>query len=625
MFTVGSAARTSTATTRSARSEGALVALVPRLWAAADIERLLGDSRGPEAVRGKVLALGLEYGLMTPFTSFLALESETAYARKGIERRDRPWDFELLGAALPHTWERVPNRDLSDSPSAGELLLGALTAPMGCDRAAPEHDSRDDQSAGRNEAHADERVASAAAAHDDDGKNADPSAVEQEEVMEAPPAEPEPEQQFARGEEGKMGKPSSAPAAPPSPKPTSQPMRLADGDASGLVGGGGGFADDSEFDGGGQGIGSASSTGRRSGGGSVNEKSVAQKSKGADKDTEVDPLDWRDAIDAPEAAVTDEANKLDRSAANGAFGAPAKKARKSKVVSPVARNQKLTCSDASARSLAQRKILWEQRLVRSPDMLARLRAYENAAASCELENWKQQRVFLSLLQAGGETEAEIELLLAHFDDEVEAKAFLARALLRRLVEPALIGAVERSMDGGTLDSDQIIAAATRATSAEQALKFVDEALAKHADASDDERLPLVLLRIDLLFELGRIDEAIAAGRKLRERGLITPMLARKLGELLVEAGEADEAKRVFSEIVEYDPSGEYTRRLLGDIFLRHGWYQEAYRQYQDLRLVDRSADRHHPHGSGRGRGQPGRRGPPTPAQGLERRGPAGRR
>ncbi|HLT37456.1 MAG TPA: VIT domain-containing protein, partial [Enhygromyxa sp.] len=51
-----------------------LTRLVPRLWASAYVQQLLTDSRGPEAVRGKILTLGIEYGLMTPFTSFLALE-----------------------------------------------------------------------------------------------------------------------------------------------------------------------------------------------------------------------------------------------------------------------------------------------------------------------------------------------------------------------------------------------------------------------------------------------------------------------------------------------------------------------------------------------------------------------
>jgi hypothetical protein len=63
---------------------------------------------------------------------------------------------------------------------------------------------------------------------------------------------------------------------------------------------------------------------------------------------------------------------------------------------------------------------------------------------------------------------------------------------------------------------------------------------------------------------------------------MTPVLAERLGELLVKTGQREEAKRVFSEIVEFDPAGEASRRMLGDIFLRHGWYQEAYQQFDDL-------------------------------------------
>src|SRR5690606_22163871 len=149
---------------------------------------------------------------------------------------------------------------------------------------------------------------------------------------------------------------------------------------------------------------------------------------------------------------------------------------RSKVVSPVARAEKQPSSDASARSLAQRKILWEQRLDRSPDMVSRLRTYENAAASCELDSWPQQRVFLQLLQAAAATEGEIELLLAHFEWQPEARSFLARALLRRLVDPSLVGAVERSMFGGELDWRAIDHEAARAVSAGAALDIVEQAL-----------------------------------------------------------------------------------------------------------------------------------------------------
>ena len=123
---------------------------------------------------------------------------------------------------------------------------------------------------------------------------------------------------------------------------------------------------------------------------------------------------------------------------------------------------------------------------------------------------------------------------------------------------------------------------TAAASDAEALELVRSALDKYKDVPAGERLHLDLIHLDLLFAMGKIDEAIATGRKLRELNLMTPALAERLGELLVRSGEEDEAKRVYSEIVEYDPDSPETRRLLGDIFLRHGWYQEAYRQYGDL-------------------------------------------
>jgi Ca-activated chloride channel family protein len=569
------------------RSKGSLDFVVPKLWAAARIERLLGDGRGPEAVRGQVLALGLEYGLMTPFTSFLALESERAYARQGVERRSRPWNFRLLGAVLPSEREIVhgPADDLVDMPTPGELLLGALTAPMGCDKKEAPSVQREDARAGdakREEARDVDQAPQSAPSSDD--KPSDPMVTATATPME---------------EEGEMG-------APPPPALAPTTSTGADLDGKGM--GGGGSA------------GMPGAPARRQSGSANKDASAGDSGNGFDEDLiaapEPEPMeaakpdkldDNAPAFEADLArglaendaeelgfmgAVGGQAHPVDEiadgSGAGSGYRAKNKKrpsigrGSRPKVVSPIARNEKQPCSDASARSLAQRKILWEQRLERTPDMLGRLRAYENAAASCELESWQQQRVFLQLLQADIATEAEVELLLAHFVSEYEAQSFLARALLRRLVDPGLIGAVERSMYGGSLDSQVVDEEASRATSASSALDIVEAALAKHVDASEDERLPLELLRIDLLFELARVEEALAAGRKLRERGLITPMLAQRLGELLVSAGQAEEAKRVFSEIVEYDPEGQHTRRLLGDIFMRHGWYQEAYHQYGDL-------------------------------------------
>ncbi|HJX52039.1 MAG TPA: VIT and VWA domain-containing protein, partial [Polyangia bacterium] len=65
----------------------AVAALVPRLWAAANMKKILGEGGGADDRRGTLVKLGLDYGLMTPFTSFLALESEQAYAAQGIARK----------------------------------------------------------------------------------------------------------------------------------------------------------------------------------------------------------------------------------------------------------------------------------------------------------------------------------------------------------------------------------------------------------------------------------------------------------------------------------------------------------------------------------------------------------
>ncbi len=577
-FRVGGVLETRSYTPKRGRS--VVDFAIPKLWSRARIERLLGDGRGPAAARGKVLALGLEYGLMTPFTSFLALDSERAYSRKGIERRDRPWDRQLLGRALPHSWTldehgRAPGY-VDPRPGVGELLLGALAAPIGCDATDQSSDNEDRSASARSkqDEKSNEGVAptSAQTPHDESQPDEDliaqlDGAIEEEkEGSEAPAAKTGMRSKSRRASSfGRGGLPGGtekreeeAPEffddiaedqpADPAPEPES-------GVEMEVLGGGG-------KKGSSRGIGAISNIG------TLSEKDPAppsldanrKRAGGDDTKTKDERFQWRSA------------------------GRPS-------TISPVARNQKAPCSDASSRPLAQRKILWAQQLERAPDMVGRLRVYELAAASCELKTWRQQRVLLHMLQATVQTEAELELLIAHFWDDAEARAFMVRALQRRLVDKGLIAALERALFGG-IDLDAFERAVVAAPTDDEALRLVEDALIQHRAMPAAERLRLDLIHLDLLFTLGRIEEAIRAGRKLRELGLMTPALAERLGELLVESGQPDEAKRVYSEIVEYDPSSPDTRRLLGDIFMRHQWYQEAYRQYGDLvALSDLAVDR----------------------------------
>jgi hypothetical protein len=105
---------------------------VPRLWAAEYVRRLLGEGQGANNERGRIVKLGVDYGLVTPFTSLLALESEQAYQQMGIPRRStnlravrlsalRPEREAELGFAAPPAPVAAMGCTRKDEPSAGHL------------------------------------------------------------------------------------------------------------------------------------------------------------------------------------------------------------------------------------------------------------------------------------------------------------------------------------------------------------------------------------------------------------------------------------------------------------------------------------------------------------------------
>ncbi|MGB1275606.1 MAG: tetratricopeptide repeat protein, partial [Nannocystaceae bacterium] len=260
-----------------------------------------------------------------------------------------------------------------------------------------------------------------------------------------------------------------------------------------------------------------------------------------------------------------------------------RRVRKPQPVSPVARGRKLPCSDSASRGRAQRRVLWVSRLAGQANMLGHLNVYESAAASCEIKGWKDQRVFLQLLIERASNEQGISLLLAHFAGETEARNYLARGLLRRLVDPGLIAAVEEAMFGGGIDWQDIdrqlllITDEDPAEVARQQLALIQAGLSRSpGDPQGERRMLKYLVAHD------QLARALARGRRLREQGLMTPLLAQQLGELFARQGDDEQARRVYSEIVEFDPQSAASRRLLGDIFLRHGWFEHAYRQFTDL-------------------------------------------
>ncbi|MBK8234959.1 MAG: hypothetical protein IPK74_05345 [Deltaproteobacteria bacterium] len=475
---------------------GTIVQAVPKLWAAAHIDHLRTDSRGLDAVRGQILSLGLEYGLLSPFTSYLALDSEAAYAQMGVQRRNRRFGGVRLVADAS-----IVHGDGPSTRGAGLLqgFVGAMTAPLGCDA----------------------KRESAGASKNDDAPSPVAASAPPPPVPGSPgPTTPEPAQTELAAEE--VAPAADAPAA-----------KLADSRAA-----------------------------EKDGTGDEPPGAVPGGVPGG-RPTGTTPATVRPA---PAKAVDDDEPR------------DLAETRKVEAVrSSIARHRSEACSDAAAQDLAQRKVLWQRRLALTSDVSAALELYEATAATCELPGWKDQRTLLTMIAARAGSEHDVSLLLSHFEGDADARNYLARALLRRMIDPALVAAVNAAMSGVAIDWPAMDRRLRLATSHAERLTLLRAALSRAPGDPEGERRMLTVLAAN-----GQRDEAIARGRKLREQGWFTPALAQTLGELLVDAGQVDDAQRVLSEIVEFDPESIDNRRLLGDIFLRHGWFDGAYEQYDDL-------------------------------------------
>ncbi|MBN2492788.1 MAG: hypothetical protein JXQ29_18210, partial [Planctomycetes bacterium] len=116
---------------------------VPRLWARRHIDALLEEGRS-HAAREEVVRFSEEFGIMTPFTSFLVLESDADRERYGVERRVKMRDGERFFAEgrdaastallreqmkLARTWrQELRKQMLREIATLGEELVPATVA-----------------------------------------------------------------------------------------------------------------------------------------------------------------------------------------------------------------------------------------------------------------------------------------------------------------------------------------------------------------------------------------------------------------------------------------------------------------------------------------------------------------
>lgn len=519
-----------TTTHRIEADAGIGAALVPRLWAAEKIRRLLGQSADPEEHRGKIVQLGVEYGLVTPFTSILALESEQAYAQQGIKRRRTPLRGVRLTELTPARERDVLDRMRPPSP----------VAAMGCSKS---------------DAPASESMAAA------------PSMADMKEGATGT---------RARGEEGTLGNPNKSSGnrygvagdAPQPGSPAEAPPRAKsamDGDgttenqamdlpppqaiAAPSAAAAGGMA---------RPVAPAAAPPRRAT--SKDETALMQAPPRLPPPPPV--------VNLPVAA---EKKKLAQNVAG--LKKPPEPARP-QPPRPVPPSQ---CSDTSRRPLAERIVVWRSRLKRvtaASDLIAR---YDGARATCEVPDWRAQSALLGLIQAQVRTEGAAEALLARFAGERETQKFIAQAILRRSVDERIVAVVRRALFDEKVRWAEIDNELAAVAAPQDRITKLRQLLISYPD---DPEAEIRLVRT--LAEANQNDEALQHGRRLRERGLMSPALSLALGDVLAATGHDDDAVRTYSEIVEFDPQSADSRRLLGDVYLRHGWYPSAYRQYKTL-------------------------------------------
>jgi Ca-activated chloride channel family protein len=491
---------------------GVGAALVPRLWAAEKIRRLLGEATDPDEHRGKVVELGVEYGLVTPFTSILALESEQAYAQQGIKRRRSALRGVRLSALTP-----VEERHVIES-----MAPLPPVSMVGC------------QAGSKSDAPAAGEMSEAPASRAAVAVAPNGPVAQAEEVPLATAAAPMP---------SAVDAPPPPPAAPGAGDVM---MNTAPADASRA----------------------------RSGGAPSRRPSFAAHDDG-DRPRAAPASLPKPIVAIPRVPATVPAK--DDAAGNSVSLALKKTPASAEPPKPAAPRPMGQCSDSARRPLAERLVIWQSRLKRATSAAELIERYEGARTTCEIPDFRAQAALLSLMQAKVRTEGAAEALLAHFAGQRETQKFIAHAILRRSVDPHMVAVVRRVLFDDRAHWAEIDNELAALVTPEERVARLRQATIAYPD---DPEAMVRLVRA--LAAAKQTDEALALGRRLRERGLMSPSLSLVLGDVLADSGFTEDAARTYSEIVEFDPLSAESRRLLGDVYLRRGWYPAAYRQYQTL-------------------------------------------
>jgi tetratricopeptide (TPR) repeat protein/Mg-chelatase subunit ChlD len=238
------------------------------------------------------------------------------------------------------------------------------------------------------------------------------------------------------------------------------------------------------------------------------------------------------------------------------------------------------CSDASRRPLSQRRVLWQRRLDEAGSPAGWTGVFFDAGARCELPQWQHQQALLEMIEARATSADQVRALLNGFASHPKLRKLLQRRIVRRTLDPDLLYGIY-SWSGPDWHTVRRGLAAI-----EKPEKRLEE-LRKVLERFPEDPVGQGLL-IEVLLDLGDVEQARQVATRLRRDELAGPLVLGTLCDLQAEVGLEADARRTCSELVEFNAMDPAARRRLGDLFLRHGWYDAAYRQYRTL--AEMSAD-----------------------------------
>jgi vault protein inter-alpha-trypsin-like protein len=241
------------------------------------------------------------------------------------------------------------------------------------------------------------------------------------------------------------------------------------------------------------------------------------------------------------------------------------------------------CSAAAGQPLANRAILWRERLQRKAGIHGAVEVWLDARRHCEARRWRDRRTLLRLILNRLGSVPQMTRFTLRYGKYV---GWGARAYLRRMIYARIRTAKDLRVannafyPGRDLTRAQIVKLLTRLRSDAERIRQL------HTLAAQYPRNVVVKL---LLLDLLELAKRHAAAERICRSVVGNPYASARLrtaaGEYWARQGKQTLAKRVFSEIVEFRPTDPLARRRLGDLYRAFGWFHEAYRQYQTLAML----------------------------------------